>query len=62
MGRTALEDAEHGRIDMLRLLLNVGASIEGPGRRQYIRAIKFAKKRAHCAAAQLLQEQGAGLE
>ncbi|KAL2822787.1 ankyrin [Aspergillus cavernicola] len=59
MGRTALEGAaEHGRIEMLQFLLNEGALIKGPGRRQYIKAIKLADLRAQHAAAQLLENNG----
>lgn len=43
---------------MIQLLLNEGASIEGPGRRQYIRAIKLAEEHTHYAAAQLLRDHG----
>ena len=55
-GRTALEGvAEHGRIDFLQLLLDSGASIEGAGRGQYDRAIKFATEHGHNAVRRLLQ-------
>lgn len=55
-GRTALEGAaEHGRIDMLQMLLNDGALIVGDGERQYQRAVGFAKKNGHNAAARLLE-------
>ncbi|GIJ92153.1 hypothetical protein Asppvi_011129 [Aspergillus pseudoviridinutans] len=54
-GRTALEAAaEHGRIDMLQMLLNGGASITGDGKRQYQRALDFAERNGHNAAAKLL--------
>ncbi|KAJ5780025.1 hypothetical protein N7457_005185 [Penicillium paradoxum] len=55
-GRTALEGAaEHGRLDMLQLLLNEGVLIEGPGRIEYIRAIKLAQNNAHHAVARFLR-------
>lgn len=55
-GRTALEGAaEHGRIDVLQLLLNAGASIEGAGRAQYDRALRFAAENGRNAAARLLR-------
>ncbi|KAF6828832.1 hypothetical protein CPLU01_08270 [Colletotrichum plurivorum] len=55
-GRTALEGAaEHGRLDVLQLLLNSGVETEGPGQRQYVRAIGFARRQGHCAAANLLR-------
>lgn len=58
-GRTALEGAaEHGRLDMLQLLLHKGASIQGPGRRQYIRAIKLGERYTHYAATKLLRDHG----
>ncbi|KAL2783401.1 ankyrin repeat-containing domain protein [Aspergillus keveii] len=55
-GRTALEGAaEHGRIDMLQMLLDEGAKMAGEfGQRQYKRAIDFAEKNGHYAAARLL--------
>ncbi|KAL3470252.1 ankyrin [Aspergillus californicus] len=55
-GRTALEGAaEHGRIDMLHMLLDEGASVTGEdGERQYHRAIDFAERNGHFAAAKLL--------
>jgi ankyrin repeat protein len=55
-GRTALEGAaEYGRIDMLHMLLDDGASVTGEfGGRQYRRAIEFAERRGHQAAARLL--------
>lgn len=58
-GRTALEGAaEYGRIDMLQLLLNKGASTQGSGRRQYIRAVRLAEKNLQYAATQLLRDHG----
>ncbi|KAL2814098.1 ankyrin repeat-containing domain protein [Aspergillus cavernicola] len=55
-GRTSLEGAaEHGRIDMVQFLLNEGALIDGHGARQYHRAIEFARKSKHEAAARLLE-------
>jgi len=59
-GRTALEGAaEHGRIDMIELLLQSGTKTTGRGRRQYIRAIKFAERRGHLVAADLLKRHRA---
>ncbi|OCL09079.1 hypothetical protein AOQ84DRAFT_269706, partial [Glonium stellatum] len=45
-GRTALEGAaEHGRVDVLRLLLSAGACIDGPvGHKHYQSALRFATK------------------
>lgn len=55
-GRTALEGAaEHGRIEMIHMLLNQGVKTEGKESRQYYRAIKFAHKQCHYAAANLLR-------
>lgn len=57
-GRTALEGAsEHGRLDTVQLLLTHGVKIEGKGRRQYIRAVKFARKMGHTAIERLLISQ-----
>ena len=45
-GRTALEGAsESGRLDIVQLLLNHGVRTEGKGRRQYIRAVRYARDR-----------------
>ncbi|KAI1127294.1 ankyrin [Nemania abortiva] len=56
-GRTALEGAaEHGRLDMLKYLLECGTRTEGAFCRQYFRAIKFAEEETHYAAAQLLRD------
>lgn len=55
-GRTALEGAaEHGRIDMLHLLHKEGALISGDGEQQYQRAVSFAERNGHMAAARLLR-------
>ncbi|KAI5460748.1 ankyrin repeat protein, partial [Mariannaea sp. PMI_226] len=55
-GRTALEAAaEHGRIDMIKYLLLAGAETTGEYQWQYLRAVGFAKRRGHHAAAQLLE-------
>ncbi|KAK0738156.1 ankyrin repeat-containing domain protein [Schizothecium vesticola] len=57
-GRTALEGAaERGRVDMVQWLLSNGAEIEGKGRRQYIRAVKFARNEGHHAVERLLTQQ-----
>lgn len=55
-GRTALEGAaEHGRIDMLHLLHKEGALLSGDGEQQYQRAVGFAERNGHMAAARLLR-------
>lgn len=56
-GRTALEGAaEYGRIDTLQLLLSHGACTDGAYREQYIRAVLYAEKNGHFAAAGLLRD------
>ncbi|KAI1694521.1 ankyrin repeats (3 copies) domain-containing protein [Ditylenchus destructor] len=56
-GRTALEGAaEHGRLDMVELLLYHRALTTGPGRFQFIRAIRFAEREGHNATAALLRQ------
>lgn len=58
-GRTALEGAaEHGRIDTIQLLLNFGAytNLDEPVGVQYLKAILYAEKNRHFAAAALLRE------
>ncbi|KAK1970759.1 ankyrin [Colletotrichum sublineola] len=57
-GRTALEgSAEHGRLDVVQLLLNSGVETvgSGRGRRGYVRAIRFAQKEGHHAVARLIK-------
>ncbi|KAK2002748.1 ankyrin repeat protein, partial [Colletotrichum falcatum] len=55
-GRTALEGAaEHGRLDVVQLLLNSGVQTCGDGRRQYVRAIGFARQEGHHAVVALLK-------
>lgn len=55
-GRTALEGAaEHGRLDVVQLILNSGVETSGSGRRQYVRAIAFARKEGHHTVATLLE-------
>ncbi|GJD03388.1 ankyrin repeat protein [Colletotrichum higginsianum] len=55
-GRTALEGAaEHGRLDLVQLLLNSGVETSGSGRRQYVRAIEFARKEGHSIVVKLLE-------
>ncbi|KAI9671342.1 MAG: Ankyrin-2 [Alyxoria varia] len=55
-GRTALEGAaEHGRIDVLQMLVDNGALIQGSGKAQYERALKFAAQEDHFAAKRLLE-------
>ena len=52
-GRTALEGAaEHGRLDMVQLLLNLEAEVRGS------RALQFARKEGHDGVAMLLLENG----
>ena len=54
-GRSALEGAaEHGRIDMVHLLLE-GAETTGKGQRQYLRAVKLAKQEGHFVVADQLR-------
>ena len=56
-GRTALEGAaEHGRLDMVQMLLNAGADIGEGGHGQYERALKRAGKNGHLAVKRLLEE------
>ncbi|KAI1359794.1 ankyrin repeat-containing domain protein [Xylaria arbuscula] len=58
-GRTALEGAsEHGKLDMVQLLLENGASLDGAMRIHYIRAVAYARKEGHYAVATLLKEFG----
>ncbi|WYZ46774.1 hypothetical protein EsH8_IX_000999 [Colletotrichum jinshuiense] len=55
-GRTALEGAaEHGRLDVVQLLLNSGVETDGNERRQYVRAIAFASEEGHHTVATLLK-------
>ena len=55
-GRTALEGAaEHGRIDMIELLMQHGTRTTGIWRRQYLRAIELAAQMGHHVAANLLR-------
>lgn len=57
-GRTALEGAaEHGRIDMVQLLLNHGALIHGDGQYQYERSLKFARETGHHALREMLEDR-----
>jgi ankyrin repeat protein len=52
-GRTALEGAaEHGRLDMVQLLLNLEAEVRGS------RALQFARKEGHGGVVMLLLENG----
>lgn len=56
-GRTALEGAaEYGRIDTIQLLLSHGACTHGYYRVQYLKAVVYAEKNRHFAAAALLKE------
>ncbi|KAI9163042.1 Ankyrin repeat domain-containing protein [Paramyrothecium foliicola] len=59
-GRTALEGAaEHGHIDMVDFLLHHGVDTTNSGRRQYIRAIRFAEREGHYVTANLLRNHRA---
>jgi ankyrin repeat protein len=50
-GRTAIEGAaEHGRLDIVQLLLNLGVEVAGS------RAIQFARKEGHDGVVALLEE------
>jgi ankyrin repeat protein len=52
-GRTALEGAaEHGRLDMVQLLLNLEAEVQGS------RALQLARKEGHDGVAMLLLQNG----
>ncbi|GJC91021.1 hypothetical protein ColLi_13859 [Colletotrichum liriopes] len=56
VGRTALEGAaENGKLDVVQLLLNSGVQTVGSGRRQYVRAIRFASREGHHAVARLIK-------
>ncbi|KAH6718728.1 ankyrin repeat-containing domain protein [Leptodontidium sp. MPI-SDFR-AT-0119] len=57
-GRTALEiAAEHGRIDIVQFFLNhvPGALTNGDHTHKYIRAVRFAERNGHMAAAMVLR-------
>ncbi|KAB8072684.1 hypothetical protein BDV29DRAFT_158284 [Aspergillus leporis] len=55
-GGAALESAaEHGRVDMLQLLLEAGVLIQDPGRRKNIRPVSLAERNGHLAASRLLK-------
>ncbi|KAF5640395.1 Sex-determining fem-1 [Fusarium sp. NRRL 25303] len=57
-GRTALEGAaEHGRLDMLELLLQRGAAWSNYGRQQFISAVRLASKNAHYAIVDWLKNR-----
>ncbi|EXK25060.1 hypothetical protein FOMG_18248 [Fusarium oxysporum f. sp. melonis 26406] len=57
-GRTALEGAaEHGRLDMLELILQSGAAWADSGRQQFISAVRLAMKNAHYAAVDWLKDR-----
>jgi ankyrin repeat protein len=56
-GRTALEGAaEHGRKDMVRILLIARAQTIGDGGKQYERALKFASKNGQDSICRLLEK------
>lgn len=55
-GRTALEGAaEHGRIDMVQLLLNAGVELSGSGDAQYRTALKLASENGHNTVKKLIE-------
>ena len=55
-GRTALEGAaEHGRLDMVQLLLNVGVDTSLVEEERYKSAIESARRSGHSAIAELLE-------
>lgn len=55
-GRTALEGAaEHGRLDMVQLLINAGADSHLPGRQRYRTAATLAVQEGHIAVANILR-------
>ncbi|KAI9150021.1 Ankyrin-3 [Paramyrothecium foliicola] len=55
-GRTALEGAaEHGRIELIELLLYNGVKTTGSGQLQYIRAIGFAEREGNDVVANMLR-------
>jgi ankyrin repeat protein len=55
-GRTAFEGAaEHGRKDMVRILLIAGAQTSGVGGEQYERALKFASENGQDSTRRLLE-------
>ncbi|KAI4595968.1 hypothetical protein KJ359_006260 [Pestalotiopsis sp. 9143b] len=59
LGRTALEGAaEHGRLDTIFLLLESSCLVHGSFRKQYIRAVGFARAEAHHTVAKELQDYG----
>lgn len=59
LGRTALEGAaEHGRLDTIFLLLESGCLVHGSFRKQYIRAVGFARAEAHHTVAKQLRDYG----
>jgi ankyrin repeat protein len=56
-GRTAFEGAtEHGRVDMMLLLFKNGADLLKDNRRQYRRAVEFARENAQYAAIELAEK------
>jgi ankyrin repeat protein len=55
-GRTAIEGAaEHGRLDMVQLLLNAGAKGDVGRGKGFTKAIELANKEGHFAIASLLE-------
>ncbi|ETS74192.1 hypothetical protein PFICI_14058 [Pestalotiopsis fici W106-1] len=58
-GRTALEGAaEHGRLDIACLLLEHDCQVNGSFRRQYIRAVGFARAQGHYVLSKTLEDFG----
>ena len=46
---------EHGRIDMVQLLLNAGVKLSGSGDAQYRTALEVASENGHNAIKQLIE-------
>ena len=56
LGRTALAGAvEHGRIDIVQLLLNTGVELDGSGNAQYKEALQLASEYGHNAVRKLIK-------
>ncbi|PSN65745.1 ankyrin [Corynespora cassiicola Philippines] len=56
-GRSALEGAaEHGRLDMVRYLLEAGADVKGKSNQNYKRAVFRAWYQGHCTVAKVIQD------
>ena len=56
-GRTALDGAaEHGRLDMVQMLLNAGARGDSTKAHRFGRAMELARINGHFAVAKLLEQ------